>query len=614
VNEPLDALLVPHERRAFRYLPAILAAASGLCLSLVAADAVRQADSRRIEARFHRDADIRVAALQRSVEHNLEVLEGVAAFYAGSMSVERQEFHEFTRPILAHHTSIQALEWIPRVLDAQRAAFEKGVREDGFPKFEIVQRNGAGGMVRAAKRPVYYPVDYVEPVRGNEAAFGFDLGSDPACLEAMDKARDWGRVAATAPVILVQDTDSRPSCLVLEPIYRNGARTDTLEARRGNLVGFAAAVLRIGVLVEATLNEVEDEPIDVHLYDRLAPPDLRLLHDHFAPRRGEPNHVRGEEGWPVWTNLRVENVLDVGGRQWTVVCGALPEYIAEQGSWSAWQTLGVGLLLTGLLITYLLVSVNRTAKIERLVEYRTAELSLTNRDLKNEVAERKRAEEELQTKQGLLENLLSAHERDRQLIAYEIHDGLVQDATAALLFLQSFQQRQVASSSPVSGEFELGLKMLRDTIGEGRRLIGTLRPPALDEHGLIGGIEALISECSAPTGPAIEFVHDLPTENLSPLLGSMIFRIVQESLTNIRRHARADRARIELTRVEDRVHLEVQDWGVGFDPAHVPGGHFGLQGLRQRVRSLQGEITIESTLGQGTRVVVELPMLTSGRM
>ncbi len=88
-----------------------------------------------------------------------------------------------------------------------------------------------------------------------------------------------------------------------------------------------------------------------------------------------------------------------------------------------------------------------------------------------------------------------------------------------------------------------------------------------------------------------------------------IFRIVQESVTNARRHSRSKNVRIELVQHGPLVRMVVQDWGVGFDPAVVGEGNFGLAGIRQRARLLGGTAKIESSPGQGTRVRVELPVV-----
>lgn len=102
-------------------------------------------------------------------------------------------------------------------------------------------------------------------------------------------------------------------------------------------------------------------------------------------------------------------------------------------------------------------------------------------------------------------------------------------------------------------------------------------------------------------------IHRMPTERLEPLLEGTIYRIVQEAIANARRHSRSDRAVVRLTQTEARIHVEVRDWGIGFHPAKVGRGRFGLAGIRERARLLNGWASIESSPGRGTRILVELP-------
>ena len=104
-------------------------------------------------------------------------------------------------------------------------------------------------------------------------------------------------------------------------------------------------------------------------------------------------------------------------------------------------------------------------------------------------------------------------------------------------------------------------------------------------------------------------MHDVAFQRLAPPLESALFRIAQESLQNAYRHSHSDRILIELTQRENRVHLTVRDWGVGFSPENIEEQRFGLQGIRERTRLLAGRVTIESTPGKGTHIGVELPLV-----
>jgi len=220
------------------------------------------------------------------------------------------------------------------------------------------------------------------------------------------------------------------------------------------------------------------------------------------------------------------------------------------------------------------------------------------------------SERTLQRERTLLRRLLEIQERERQLISYEIHDGLTQYLAGAMLHLQAceFAMAQTTDGRATGGkELREGLRLLRAATDEARRLIGGLRPPALDELGIIAAVESLAADARIDV-PRVEFTHRLPAGRLPPDLETTLFRIVQESLSNVRRHAHAQAVTIRLEQAEEGIRVVVTDDGVGFDPAAIPEDRFGVEGIRQRSRLLGGEPTISSRPGQGTTVSVTLPL------
>jgi signal transduction histidine kinase len=206
------------------------------------------------------------------------------------------------------------------------------------------------------------------------------------------------------------------------------------------------------------------------------------------------------------------------------------------------------------------------------------------------------------------EELLQAREQDRRLIANEIHDGLIQEAAAAQMRLEALLLSGQLASGPVREELESVLGLVRNTVDEARRFVKGLRPPGLEEQGLVEAVRRLIAG-QAPGGPSVELRASGRLPRLDPLLETAAYRIVQEALTNVRRHSRSDRAEVRIERVGDRLEIEVRDWGVGFDPQSVDNERFGLEGMRQRALALRGRAQIESTPGKGTRVLVDLPLV-----
>lgn len=220
-----------------------------------------------------------------------------------------------------------------------------------------------------------------------------------------------------------------------------------------------------------------------------------------------------------------------------------------------------------------------------------------------DITERSRVQAELEQEQELLKRLLSAHEMERQLLAYEIHDGLVQHMTGALMHLESCR-----ADDGEDPQFERGMSLVREGIREGRRLISGLRPPILDEQGLVSAMEYLIREVEGLGCPPVELNAKVQFDRLEPLLESSLFRICQEGLTNARRHSQAHCIRICLQQENGHVRLQITDDGVGFEPTQVTEQTFGLAGIRERAKLLGGTAKIDSHVGAGTQIEVEVPL------
>ena len=220
-----------------QYSLVLLSAALGIALSVVAFGLLLNFERDEIREDFERAATDKASTLETTVAANVEAIEDIRSFYQASRLVERVEFRDFVAHELLEHPGIQALEWIPRVPASERAIYEEAARKDGFSEFRIVEREAQGSMMPAEFREVYYPVYYVEPYEGNEAALGFDLASNPVRMEALNKSRDTGQNVATARITLVQESEDQFGFLVFQPIYRNGFAVETLAQRRENLKG-----------------------------------------------------------------------------------------------------------------------------------------------------------------------------------------------------------------------------------------------------------------------------------------------------------------------------------------------------------------------------------------
>ena len=219
---------------------------------------------------------------------------------------------------------------------------------------------------------------------------------------------------------------------------------------------------------------------------------------------------------------------------------------------------------------------------------------------------RKLAQESLEAEQRLLRELFRAQEYERRLTACELHDGIAQYAAGAIMHLEGYLQSHKDESK--HAELEIVDHLLHKTLEESRRLINGLRPPILDERGIVAAIKYLIKEPSR-AGLQINFDHHAKFPRLAPVLEAAIFRIAQETLNNAKQHSGSTKVKVVLKRSKNRIQLSVRDWGKGFAFTQISDECQGLRGIRERVRLLGGLVGIDSEPGKGTSISVDLPFL-----
>jgi two-component system, NarL family, sensor histidine kinase NreB len=217
---------------------------------------------------------------------------------------------------------------------------------------------------------------------------------------------------------------------------------------------------------------------------------------------------------------------------------------------------------------------------------------------------------ELQSKsdrlQQLLHHAISAQEAERQRVARELHDEAGQSLTSILVRLKALQSE---TDIEVVHDRLNGLRYLTtNTLEEVRRLAMDLRPMALDDLGLVAAIRAYAGHAAKESGIQVT-VH--AAESIGRLPGDLeivLYRAVQEGLTNIVRHAHARTSRIVLERSAHAVWLTIADDGQGITKGEHAGDGMGLEGMRERVALVGGRLELDSTPGEGTRVIIELPL------
>jgi signal transduction histidine kinase len=201
-----------------------------------------------------------------------------------------------------------------------------------------------------------------------------------------------------------------------------------------------------------------------------------------------------------------------------------------------------------------------------------------------------------------LRRVVAAQELERRRLARELHDETGQALTSILLGLKSLEDS--VGGDAVAELRELVVTTLQDV----RRLAVELRPKVLDDFGLVPALERLTETFGEQTGIIVRFESGLGGERLPEEVETALYRIVQECLTNIVKHAQARTVSVVLTRKPESVVALIEDDGRGFDVERLQQEGFGLEGMRERVGLLDGRIQIESSEGGGTTLVAEVPI------
>lgn len=207
------------------------------------------------------------------------------------------------------------------------------------------------------------------------------------------------------------------------------------------------------------------------------------------------------------------------------------------------------------------------------------------------------------TSEAALLRCHDAYEEQQRRHAMELHDNAIKNATAALLYLDTYS----ASLPELPRLLERARRCMAESLEQNRRLMNRLRPPVLDEAGL-GPAIAELAHGEYGDQLHVEFDCPLKPGRFSPRLESSLYRIAAELIGNVRRHSHCKRARVTLEPDVDQVRLEVQDWGVGFDPEESLARHGGLQECTLRANLVGGQMHINSAPDDGTLIVVEIPV------
>lgn len=208
---------------------------------------------------------------------------------------------------------------------------------------------------------------------------------------------------------------------------------------------------------------------------------------------------------------------------------------------------------------------------------------------------------------SLVEQVIVARDDERRRVAYDVHDGVAQLVVSAKQHLDTAADLWTRDARRAASETVIAADRLGRAIAETRRILAALRPLAVEAGGLADAARQSLDEIARDTGWSVELVENLGATRMPTAVETAVFRILQEALSNARKHAGTTRIEVILSRDPDRVHLDVRDYGVGLAATGGARG-LGLPGMRDRARLLGGTCVVETAPGGGTHVHAQLPL------
>jgi signal transduction histidine kinase len=268
-------------------------------------------------------------------------------------------------------------------------------------------------------------------------------------------------------------------------------------------------------------------------------------------------------------------------------------------------------------------------QIVGMLSRRTVELAASNQELSQEIAQRKAMEEALKKSEQhyseLLEKsdrlqeqlrrlsrqILSAQEEERKRISRELHDVIAQTLTGINVRLAALKKEAALNTKSVARNIAATQRLVEKSVDVVHQFARELRPPVLDDLGLIPALHSFMKNFTARTGVRTHLTAFAEVEQLDMVRRTVLFRVAQEALTNVARHAKASRAHVNIQKLHDVARMEIKDDGKSFQVERILHSNgdkrLGVLGMRERVEMVGGAFGVESARGQGTTVRVEMP-------
>ena len=565
----------------------------GLAMYLLTANSIETDSRLRFAAHAQNARNIIVAR----VKSYTDVLRGTASIFQTSYPLSRSQFRGYVNglDLPLNFPAIGVISFAEYVKDENRAAFESRINAElALEKNDITHFQ----IQPPGKRAEYSVVTAYESVTRGHNALGFDLLANPLQRQNQLRLREEGRMIASGMPIPNLFGPKRTVLGMRLPIYKPNAPTGTIHERRDAFVGSVGISFSVDTLVLGVIDEMPVKHVRMTLVDSDVGIDLkrgRVLFD--TPHTG---HQQARETYGLF-NDRFSTTLpiDFHGRNWNAIFSVEARNLNTGfEAFLPWLAMLAGFGSSMLLYALFHALTSSRRRAIKMAKGMTREL----RDSQTKL------EQSHQNLRRLAAHADQIKEGERKRIAREIHDDLGQNLLALRIEADMLATRTRERHPRLHARARMTLSQIDATIKSVRQIINDLRPNVLD-LGLSAAVEWQIAEFRRRTGTACELVADPGEITLSDHAATAFFRILQESLSNIVRHAHATNVRVELKSSGRDLTMTVIDNGIGLgERERGKAGSFGLVGIEERISILGGAFSISSTDGEGTTVAVSVPL------
>lgn len=578
----------------------------GFALSLIVGLLFYMAASLSIES----DASELFNNLARTTRQNIEsrvksyanLLRGAASLFRANEHVSREQFHRYVASmgLQQNYPGVMNLNYSQELDEAQRPAFEAAMRRDyppgrdGYPAFAIHP---------SPPRDHYSVLVYIEPIASAADKYGHDIAARPLIAEALAQSRDSGRISNSGVPVPMDGRPQLTGMAMRMPVYRLGMPTDTVAQRRAAHLGSVGIGYDLVTMVRSALADMPVRNVRLTLFDvgpqatqaLDLPHDMRPIFDSTTAGLHAPWWQPGNSGRYLSSTMLIE----YNGRVWQALFSVRKSDLYTRfDAFLPWLA-----LLTGFASTMLLYILFHT-----LASSRRRAIQMANGMTEELRASQIRLQLSHQKLRRLAAHADQIKEEERKRIAREIHDDLGQNLLVLRIDADMLASRTQRRHPRLNARARSTLEQIDATIKSVRQIINDLRPTVLD-LGVNAAVEWQVAQFRQRTGIACEVSESHDDICLSDQCATALFRILQESLSNISQHANASRVQVKLEKCRDTVSLSVSDNGVG---AAIDGrnklGSFGLVGIEERIKLLGGTFYIVSSPGAGMSVHVSVPL------